>query len=189
MKTAIQLELARVRNLKRALEAEVVQLRSDTESGKLHIRVSQAERFRLSLAKAIVDSAMFGYSYYADAVDGIIYKKEDTAAWNPWPESTSWRIVPIESLFPGNYEFSAEIEDWSSPDIWKGCDISFRTIVEAWLTEEGEEIEGNSDIPEWTKTYKNDIVSFGFDSKFGHYLEVIEFALESINDEIVIEIN
>ena len=78
MKTAIQSELARVRNLKRALEAEVELLRSDTESGKLHIRVNKAKEFRQELAKAIVDSAMFGYSYYADAVDGIIYKKEDT---------------------------------------------------------------------------------------------------------------
>lgn len=196
--TAIQSELARVRNLKRALEAEVELLRSDTESGKLHIRVNEAKEFRQELAKAIVDSAAFFRSYYADVVDGVIYKKEDTAAWNPWPESTSWRIVPIESLFPGNYEFSAEIEDWSSPDIWEGCDINFSDITKAYLVEQGEELEENGDIPEWALPLKNDIISFGFDSEFGHYLEAIEesskqraieFALESINDEIVIEIN
>lgn len=43
--TAIQSELARVRNLKRTLEAEVVQLRSDTESGKLS-ETSKAPKLR-----------------------------------------------------------------------------------------------------------------------------------------------
>lgn len=201
--TAIQLELARVRNLKRASEAEVELLRSDIEQGKLHIRVNKEAKFRQVLASAIVDSNPSGnldwnHSYYIDAVDGLIYKKDTTAAWNPWSESISWRIVPIESLFPANYDFSAEIEDWSSADTWEGCDIGFPDIVRAWLVKEGEELEENGDIPEWTRTYKSNIVSFAYDSEFGHYLEAIEaaakqraieFALESINDEIVIEIN
>ena len=198
--TAIQSELVRVRNLKRALEVEVEMLRSDTECGKLHIRVNQAFQFRQELAKAIVDSSSSGSlswncSYYVDSIDGIIYKKEAAAAWNPWSGSISWRIVPIESLLAGNYDFSSEIEDWSSDDTWEGCDIGFSDIVKAWLTNEGEELE-DSEIPEWTKTYKNDIVSFGFDSELGHYLEAVEaaakqrainFALESIPDEIIIK--
>lgn len=200
--TAIQSELTRVRNLKRALETEVELLRSDAECGKLHIRVNKASEFRQALAKAIVDSSSSGnfswnHLYYVDAVDGIIYKKDTTVPWNPWPESISWRIVPIESLFP-NYDFSPEIEDWSSVDTWESCDINFSDIVKAYLIEEGEELEENGDIPEWTLPFRDDIVSFGFNSEFGHYLEAIEagakqrtigFALESINDEIVIEIN
>jgi hypothetical protein len=197
MKTAIQLELARVRNLKRSLEAEVELLRSDAERGKLHIRVNQSKEFRQELAKAIVDSAMFGYSYYADVVDGVIYKRKGSTAWSLWPESVSWRIVPIESLFPANYDFSAEIEDWSSSDTWEGCEIGFGTIVEAYLVEKGDELEENGDIPEWTIPLKRDIISFAFDSEFGHYLaaieeaskqRAIEFALELINDNLVFEI-
>jgi hypothetical protein len=100
-------------------------------------------------------------------------------------------------LFPANYDFSLEIADWSSVDTWEGSEISFGTIVKAWLVERGEEPEENGDIPEWTLPFKDDIVSFGFDSEFGHYLEAIEeaskqraieFAIESINDEIVVEI-
>lgn len=201
---ALQLELARVRNLKRALEAEVELLRSDSEQGKIHLRVNQSDEFRLELAKAIVDSSSSLSSlgqdefYCVDPVEGMVYKKCINNTWNSWSKSTDWRIVAIEALFPPNYDFSPDIEDWSSEDVWEGCGISFRTIVEAFLVEEGEELEDNGDIPEWVWKLKNDVVSFAFDSEYGHYLEAIEaiskqraieFALESIVDEIVVEIN
>jgi len=186
---------------KKALESEVELLRSDCEQGKLHIRVNKNEKFRQELANAIVESSPLGtlywQCYYVDAVDGILYKKDAFVEWNPWSESISWRIVPIESLFPDNYDFSAKIEDWSSPITWEDCDINFSDIVKAYLTEEGEELEENGDIPEWVFPLKNDIVAFAFDSEYGHYLDAIEkvtkqraieFALESISNEIIIKI-
>jgi hypothetical protein len=170
------------------------------ERGKIHLRVSQKEAFRWEVASAAVETsppANLRYSYYADVVDGSLYRKENTA-WNPWAESISWRIVPIETLFPDNYDFSSEVDDWTSADTWRGFNIGFSDIAKAYLASEDESLEADRSIPDWAYKRVDEVISFGYDSDFGEILEcieatskqrAIEFAFKSLLDEIIVKLN
>lgn len=197
--TALQSELSRVRELKRNAEATIELLRSDMEQGKIHLRVSEDKEFRQKLAEGVVETsppANLDYDYYVDVVEGQIYKKE-VNAWNPWSKTTAWRIVPVESVFPENYNFSPEIEDWTDADVWSEVKISFSDVARAYLASEDEALEPDGSLPEWVYVQKNDVIAFGFDSEFGNALESVElasklraidFAFMSILDEITVEL-
>jgi hypothetical protein len=191
---AIRQEVSRVKALKRAVEAEVELLRSDSEKGKIHIRVCQNQEFRAKVAAAVVNEAHPGYHgmgyYYADPVEGEVYYKQTTAAWNPWRDSISWRIVPVDELMNEGNDFSPEVD-------WNVADIPYSDMAIAYLESEGEELEENGDIPEWVD--RNEVLNFAREnnSDWAELLEAeernaleaaISFALQEIKDEIIVEI-
>lgn len=198
--TALQSELSRIREMKRNAEATIELLRLDMEQGKIHLRVSEDKEFRQKLAEAVVETsppANLNYSYYVDVTEGRVYKKEENASWEPWSESIGWRIVPVEAVFPCHYDFSPKIEDWTDADVWSDVEINFTDVAKAYLVSEGESLEPGGSLPEWVYVHKDDVISFGFDSKFGIDLESVElasklraidFAFVSILDEITVEI-
>lgn len=193
--SAVKSELSRVREAKRNAEGMIELLRSDMEGGKIHLRVSSDEDFRREVAEAIVKEAHPSYivtcygDHYTDPVDGRIYRKESQSAWNPWSDSISWRVVPVESLVnQGNNDFSDEVD-------WAIADIPYRGMVTAYLDAEGEEFEENGDIPEWVSC--SEVVAFARNcEEWAELLEGIEsdaheaavsFAISEFLDEIVVE--
>jgi hypothetical protein len=192
---AMRQEVSRVKALKRAVEAEVELLRSDSEKGKIHIRVSQDQEFRAKVASAVVDEAHPGYHgngyNYADPVEGEVYYKQTTAAWNPWHDSISWRIVLVDELMNEGNSFSSEVD-------WDVADIPYREMAIAYLKSEDEELEEDGDIPEWVD--RSEVLNFAREnnSEWAELLEAeerdaldaaISFALQEIKDEIIIEVN
>lgn len=192
--TAIQAELSRVRELKRNAEATIKLLRSDSEAGKIHIRVNENKEFREKVAEAVVkeaDPGCYSLGYYADPVEGKVYFKESTACWNPWPDSVSWRIVDVSTLMneDGN-DFDPSVD-------WDIVDWPYREMTIAYLQEQNEELKENGDIPDWVN--KSEVVDFARDhsSEWEELIESIEaqaheeavsFALSEILDEIVVEV-
>lgn len=192
--TAIKSELSRVRELKRNAEATIELLRSDSEAGKIHIRVNENKEFRQKVAEAVVkeaDPGCYALGYYADPVEGTVYFKEINAAWGPWLDSVSWRIVDVSSLIneDGN-DFDPSVD-------WDIVDWPYREMAIAYLESEKEELEENGDIPAWVT--KSDIVEFArnHSESWEELIESIEnqaqeeavsFALIEILDEIVIEV-
>lgn len=95
-------EIARVKKLKRAVEAEVELLRSDMEQGILHFRVNSDRVFRKKLAEAIclINSPSYSRKAYADPVEGRIYWEKS------WAESIGFRVIPVQDFFPQDTDFS-----------------------------------------------------------------------------------
>lgn len=190
---AIQAELSRVREAKRNTEGMVALLRSDMEQGKIHLRVSECPKFRREVAEKVVSEAHPGYHgqgyYYADPVEGKVYYKETTAAWNPWNDSIGWRIVGVEALVnQDSNDFSPEVD-------WDVVDFPYREMVTAYLEAEDEEFEENGDVPEWVD--RRTVIEFASDDdrwsqlieqiENTAYEEAVSLALFEMLDEIVIQ--
>jgi hypothetical protein len=186
---AINQELSRVRNLKRAVESEVKLLRSDMENGKLHIRVSQDKSFRLELAETLINVVEHGYDkqyqglYFSDPLLGKIYYCNDSFPY-PYPEENRFRIVAIKELF-NDCDYQINI-NWYER-------ISTHTDLDA-LTE-----EYLAEYPDEDKElFKDDLVEFvRGTSQYWELVQEIEteakeeavgFAFENIKDEVIIEI-
>jgi len=192
--TAVRQEVERVKKLKRALEAEVELLRSDSEKGKIHLRVSQDKEFRDKVARCVVDEAHPGHHgmgfSYADPVEGVVYYKERNAAWNPWSESVHWRIVSVDDLV------NQDINDFSPEVDWNIADIPYRDMVTAYLKAEGEKFKSDGDIPEWVN--RSEVINFARENGWNALLDqeeqdafdaAVSFALDEFKDEIIIEIS
>ena len=101
-------EIARVKKLKRAVEAEVELLRSHMEKGVFHFRVNSDRAFRRDLALAIclLDADVnYPQEGYADPVEGKLYWVEQNS-FRPWADSVSFRIIPVRDFFPEDTDFS-----------------------------------------------------------------------------------
>lgn len=111
-------EIARVKKLKRSVEAEVELLRSDMERGVLHFRVNSDCTFRRKLAEAIclLDSPSESKKAYADPVEGRVYWV-DNHSFNPWADSIGFRVIPIRNLFPEDTDFSDRDVDFAMSQI------------------------------------------------------------------------
>lgn len=191
---AIQAELTRVRQLKRAIEAEVELLRNDMEEGKIHIRVSSDKKFREAAAKAVVEEADPSYHrqawHYVDPVEGKIYYQENNASWTSWPDHIGFRIVSVDELFVESNDFSPAV-DWDWDLIPDGA-------IDDYLSYNQEKREDNGDIPDWVRI--GDVIAYCKDEGKEKYLNAIakienesfdlaiEFALREIRDEVVISI-
>jgi hypothetical protein len=195
---AMQSELSRVRELKRNAEATIELLRSDMESGKVHVRVNQSQEFRREVATAIATEAHPGYiatyqgGHYADPVEGRVYFKGSQAAWNPWSDSINWRIVGVEQLAPEASDVSDYVE-WS--DVTDELP-SWGAMVDAYLESQGEEREPNGDIPEWIDA--SEVIAHCVeldqfaqeiqDREKTEHDEAISFIESEFVDEIILEI-
>lgn len=205
--SAIKSELSRVRELKRNAESTIELLRSDMEKGKIHLRVSEDKDFRARVASAVVAMAHPGYStmaqgsYYADPVEGEVYHRESQAAWNPWSDSISWRIVSVDELVnQDNNNFSPCVDDWALA--LEGAEFSFSQILEAYALATAEEEDGGTrdedgDLKEWVWQLKDEAIAWAAESEeFSETIQeaenlahemAIDFALSEIQDEIIIE--
>lgn len=186
---AISQELARVRKLKRALEAEVEMLRTAMESDKIHVRVSRNQEFRQELAEAMVKVSEAGYDeeyqgwYVADPVNGKIYHCELNS--HPPDEAEYHHLLNIKELFDENCDYQIDI-DWYE----RICSyLDLDALTEEYLAEHPDEDEEvyKDDLVEWIRNepqYRKLIAEI----KDEAYEEVVSFALENIKDEVIIEI-
>ena len=104
------MEVARAKELRRKIQEDLEDFRSDVEQGKIWLRVSKDEAFRQAIAKTIVKESNPWYTavdHVADPIEGKIYCKYS----QEWPDNINWRMVFIRDLIAAGDYTPVEGED------------------------------------------------------------------------------
>lgn len=146
------------------------------------IKVCGNDTFRNDLAITIVEESSPGYHgqgyHYADPIEGKIYYKEKTAAWNPWADNSF--VIPAYKL-ANSFDYSDQV-DWNLVE-----DLPWDEMTEAYIKEYEPNSLKKSDVVAFARNYSEEwekLISFEEEN----YREVaISFAKSQILDEIEIE--
>ena len=192
-KSALLEEIVRVKRLKRKLEDYIEILLSDSEQGRIHIRVNPDREFRKKVAEAIVKESGLGSgwgSYFIDPVAGLVHHRT-SADWKPWHDSAHWRIIPIADLFDQAHDFCPDVD-------WSITDFPYVDMAKAYLQSQREEIEPDGSIPLWVT--QKVVIDFAYQAGNDGWIESIDdanalaldiakdFALSQIKNEIIVAI-
>ena len=190
--SALLKEIYRVKRLKRKLEDYIEILLSDSEQGRIHIRVNPDKEFRKKVAEAMVKESGLGNdgqaTYFVDPIKGVVYRQSSGDWWNP---RDSWCIMPVADLFDQAYDFCPDVD-------WSIADVPYIDMAKGYLQSQGEEIEPDGSIPLWVT--QKVVIDFAYQAGNERWVECIDdakslaldiatdFALSQIEDEIIITI-
>ena len=190
--SALLKEIYRVKRLKRKLEDYIEILLSDSEQGRIHIRVNPDKEFRKKIAEAIVKECSPGNdgqgTHFVDPIKGVVYRQSSGDWWNP---RDSWCIMPVAALFDQVYDFCPDVD-------WSIADVPYIDMAKGYLQSQREEIESDGSIPPWVT--QQDVIDFAYQAGNERWVECIDdakslaldiatdFSLSQIKNEIIITI-
>lgn len=148
----------------------------------LTIAVNSDPTFRSDLAIALVEEASPGYSggyHYADPIEGKIYYKEKSAAWNPWLDDIL--IVPVKQLSM-NSNYSDQV-DWDLAE-----DLPWEEMIKVYIEEYEPLSFQKSEVIPFARDYSKEWAKKILEEEKDAREVAVSFAKSEILDQVEIEI-